>query len=274
MRIAARGLSFDVREGGPADGPAVLLLHGFPQHSGEWDLVVPGLHAAGMHTYAVDQRGYSSGARPPGVDGYAIAECTADSLSIMDGLGLDGAHVVGHDWGAIVGWHLASRHPARVRTLTALSVPHPLALAHALATDPDQRERSAYVRLFRQAGKAEEVLLADGARRLRGLLAGVPVDRVEEYLRPMLEPGALTGALAWYRAVSPADLTGLGPAGVPTTYLWSDGDAAIGRTAATECARHVAGDYRFVALTGVSHWIPDEAPQRVADEVVRRVGWR
>jgi pimeloyl-ACP methyl ester carboxylesterase len=261
----------------------VLLLHGFPQHSGEWELVIPALHAADLRTYAIDQRGYSPGARPTdaGPAGgrppdrphpYAIAECTADVLSIMDELGLDAAHVVGHDWGALVGWHLAARHPARVRTLTAVSVPHPLAMAHALADDPEQRERSAYVRLFRQAGKAEEVLLADGARRLRRLLAGVPADRVEAYVAPMLEPGALTGALGWYRAISPDDVAGLGAVPVPTTYLWSDADTAIGRTAATDCARHVTGDYRFVPVTGVSHWIPDEAPQIVVDEVLRRLG--
>jgi pimeloyl-ACP methyl ester carboxylesterase len=292
MRIAVRGLSFDVRSGGPAsgpaDGPAVLLLHGFPQHAGEWDLVAPALHAAGLRTYAVDQRGYSPGARPAAVDrganadahadahadghAYAIAECTADALSIMDELELDAAHVVGHDWGAVVGWHLAARHPGRVHTLTAVSVPHPLAMAHAMASDPDQRERSAYVRLFRQAGKAENVLLADGARRLRAMLAGVPTERIDAYMRPLLEPGALTGALNWYRAISSADLAGLGPSTVPTTYLWSDGDIAIGRTAATACAQHVTGEYRFVPLLGVSHWIPDEAPQKVVDEVLLRTG--
>jgi pimeloyl-ACP methyl ester carboxylesterase len=227
MRIAARGLSFDVRVAGPADGVAVVLLHGFPQHAGEWDLVTPALEAAGLRTYAVDQRGYSPGARPTGAADYAIAECTADAVSVMDALHLDAAHVVGHDWGAVVGWHLSVRHPARVRTLTAVSVPHPLAMAHALSS--------------------------------------------EGYVRPMLAPGALTGALGWYRAISAADLEGLGPSTVPTTFVWSDGDLAIGPTAARECARHVTGEYRFVSLAGVSHWIPDEAPQALADEVLRRI---
>jgi pimeloyl-ACP methyl ester carboxylesterase len=271
MRISARGLSFDVRVAGPADGVAVVLLHGFPQHAGEWDLVTPALEAAGLRTYAVDQRGYSPGARPPEAADYAIAECTADVVSVMDALHLDSAHIVGHDWGAVVGWHLSVRHPARVRTLTAVSVPHPLAMAHALSSDPDQRERSAYVRLFRRADRAEDVLLADGARRLRRLLTGVPADRVEGYVRPMLAPGALTGALGWYRAISAADLEGLGPSTVSTTFVWSDGDLAIGPTAARECARHVTGEYRFVPLAGVSHWIPDEAPQALADEILRRI---
>ena len=67
MQVITRGLTFDVRVGGPSAGPAVLLLHGFPQHGGMWDAVVPALHEAGYRTYAPDQRGYSPGARPSDV---------------------------------------------------------------------------------------------------------------------------------------------------------------------------------------------------------------
>jgi pimeloyl-ACP methyl ester carboxylesterase len=194
-----------------------------------------------------------------------MAECVADALSIMDALGTGPAHVVGHDWGAAVGWHLAARHPDAVRTLTAVSVPHPLAMASALAEDPDQRERAEYIRLIREpGGKAERLLLEDGGRRLRAVFG--PVDP-DGYVAPLLTP-----ALNWYRALSRADLAGLGPVAVPTTYIWSDGDRAIGPTAARACAAHVTVDYRFVELPGVSHWVPDEAPDVVAAEVLRRTG--
>ncbi|MER7280783.1 alpha/beta fold hydrolase [Dactylosporangium sp. NPDC000244] len=266
MKITARSLTFDVFDGGPADGEPVLLLHGFPQHSGEWAAVTPLLHAAGLRTYALDQRGTSPGARPAPVEAYRITECALDVVAVLDALEIPAVHLVGHDWGAICAWHVALRHAARVRTLTAVSVPHPHASAYAYANDPDQRERSAYIKLFRQPGKAEEVLLADSARRLRGLFA--PLEDVEGYVRPLLEPGALTAALNWYRAMSSLDLVGLGPATVPTTYVWSDGDVAIGPTAARACAEHVAAGYRFVPLAGVSHWIPDEAPAAVAAAIV------
>ena len=72
MRVEARGLTFEVRTGGPEDGEPVLLLHGFPQHGGEWDDVVPALHAAGLRTHAPDQRGYSPGARPTEVAAYRL----------------------------------------------------------------------------------------------------------------------------------------------------------------------------------------------------------
>lgn len=272
MHVTAGGLEFEVEVGGDPAGPAVLLLHGFPQHAGEWSEVVPALHAAGLRTLAPNQRGYSPGARPLDRAAYRMADVTGDALSIVDAFGPGAVHVVGHDWGAAVGWHLAARHPRRVRTLTAISVPHPLALAEALAGPTDQRERSAYFRLFRQAGKAEDVLLADGARRLRELYAGVPAQRVERYLAPMRERAALTGGLNWYRGTSRADNEGLGPATVPTTYLWSDGDFAIGPDAAHGCARYVTADYRFVPLAGTSHWIPDEAPDTVAAAILARIG--
>jgi pimeloyl-ACP methyl ester carboxylesterase len=270
-RVRARGLTFDVDVGGPAGGAPVLLLHGFPQHRGQWDLVTPRLHAAGLRTYAVDQRGYSPAARPAEVVDYGMADCVADALAILDALGVEAAHVVGHDWGAIVGWHLGARHAARVRTLTAVSVPHPAALIGALADDWDQRKRSAYIRIFRQRAAETLLLSADGAA-LRAAMRGVPADRVGRYLARLREPGALTGALNWYRAVDADALAALGPVSVPTTYVWSDGDVAIGRTAAERCAAHVVGDFRFVELAGISHWVPDQAPDEVAEAILARVG--
>jgi pimeloyl-ACP methyl ester carboxylesterase len=267
--VAARGLTFDVHTGGPAEGDPVLLLHGFPQHSGEWDAVTPALHEAGLRTYALDQRGYSPGARPPAVDDYRINECVADALAVLNALDVDRAHLVGHDWGAIVAWHTAARYPDRVRTLTAVSVPHPAAMSHAMANDADQRDRSSYIGLFRLEGKAEQVLLAADGAALRRILAGT--GRPDAYVEPMLDPGALTPALNWYRAMSRADLADMGPVAVPTTYVWSDGDMAVGAVAARACGDHVTGEFEFVALPGVSHWIPDEAPQAVADAILARV---
>ncbi|MFI9643792.1 alpha/beta fold hydrolase [Micromonospora sp. NPDC051925] len=272
MRVRARGLTFDVRVGGPEGGAVVLLLHGFPQHGGEWDEVVPALHAAGLRSYALDQRGYPPDARPAEVAAYRLPELVADAVAVLDELGVDAAHVVGHDWGAIVAWALAAQHPERVRTLTAVSVPHPAAFGYALATDRGQRARSSYIALFRRAGLAEEVLLTRRATVLRRLLAGIgDPARVARYVEPMRVPGALTAALNWYRAMSGRDMKAVGPVTVPTTYVWSDRDFAIGRTAAQACARHVPGDYRFVVLSGVTHWIPDRAPGPLAEAILARV---
>jgi pimeloyl-ACP methyl ester carboxylesterase len=267
-------LTFDGRVDGPDDGPPVLLLHGFPETSSSWAAVTPLLAEAGLRTYAPDQLGYSPGARPAEVGAYALpnlAQVTADLLTALD---IPRADVVGHDWGANIAWAMAAWHPDRVRTLTAVSVPHPAAYTAAYRSDPEQKERSAYIRLFRQAGRAEQVLLEDGARRLRRMLGsrsetGVPEEAVDEYVAVLSAPGALTAALNWYRAMRPA--TPVDPVEVPTTYVWSDGDVAVGRTAAELCARFVTGDFRFVELPGVTHWIPEQAPRELATAVLDRI---
>ena len=270
LRVDVGDLSFDVRADGPEDGRPVLLLHGFPETSLSWAAVTPRLTEAGLRTYAVDQLGYSPGARPLDVDAYALTNLAQVTADLMTAMAVPVADVVGHDWGANVAWALAAWHEDRVRSLTAVSVPHPTAFTAAWRSDPEQKERSAYIRLFWQEGKAEEVLLADDARRLRRMF-GDAVDReaVDEYVAVLSAPGALTAALNWYRAMSSA--TPVDDVTVPTTYVWSDGDIAIGRIAAEGCAEYVTGDYRFVELAGVSHWIPEQAPDELATAILDRV---
>jgi pimeloyl-ACP methyl ester carboxylesterase len=273
VAVAVRGLIFDVHLAGPDDGAPVLLLHGFPQHSGLWAEVAPLLHEAGLRTIALDQRGYSPGARPAADDAYRISECAADALAVLDELvGDRPVDVVGHDWGAVVGWHLAAGHPDRVRTLSALSVPHPAAMLAAVRADPEQRERSAYMLLFAQVSKAEEVLLADDAAALRAVFAGSGLDEagVQRYVAPLREPGALAGALRWYAAARIEPPAELGPVRVPATFVWGREDVAVGWTAAKACGEYVAADYAFVALDA-SHWLPDQVPAAVAKAALGRI---
>jgi pimeloyl-ACP methyl ester carboxylesterase len=270
MQVEARGFTFDMTDGGPDGGAPVLLLHGFPQDRREFELITPKLHAAGLRTYAYDQRGYSPGARPAEVPAYRLSESTADAVAVLDALGLESAHVIGHDWGAQVGWLLAANHPDRVRSLTAVSVPHPRALALALRARPSQRARFAYMGVFR-AGFAERLLLAGRGAMLRSMMKPIG-DRAAVYAAAMAEPGRLTGGLNWYRALSPDHLASTGVITVPTTYVWSDKDPVVGLTAALRTADWVQADYRLVALKGIGHWIPEEAPGALADAVLARVG--
>jgi len=261
LQLEVGDLVFDAVEQGPPDGELVLLLHGFPQSSWSWREVWPALVAAGCRTVAPDQRGYSPGARPLPVSAYAMPELVGDVLGMLDALGVERAHLVGHDWGAAVAWQVAARHPDRVRTLSAVSVPHPVAFTQALQSDEDQRRRSQYMRLFQVEGKAEQVLLRDGDSGLRTFFGGAEASAdVARYLAEMHEPGRLTACLNWYRAADRSSVDGFPPITVPTLYVWSDGDLALGRTAAEATAAHVAGPYRFVELAGVSHWIPEQAP--------------
>lgn len=250
---------------GPEDGRLVLLLHGFPQSAEEWRHQLVALAEAGYRAVAFDQRGYSPGARPEGVEHYGADHLVADVLAVADALGAHQLDLVGHDWGAVVAWQVAGRYPERVRSLTAVSVPHGAAFRAALmSASGDQARRSSYVAFFQQEGAAEETLLADDGAGLRRLFeaSAFPGDPAP-YVAAMQEPGALTAALNWYRAVSMDSFGGAGAVSVPTLYVWSDLDPAIGREAAEGTAAHVEGPYRFEELAGVSHWIPEAAPHEL-----------
>lgn len=270
MEISARGMTFDVYEGGPTDGPPVLLLHGFPQDHREFDPILPKLHAAGLRTFAMDQRGYSPGARPLPVADYKLSEPAADAIAVLDALGIESAHVVGHDWGAQIAWMLAGLHPDRVRTLTAISVPHPKALRLALTVRPAQRARFAYMAFFRSP-IAERALLAGNGRLLRAMMQPIAA-RAGLYADAMREPGRLTGGLNWYRALAGSELAGVGTITVPTTYVWSDKDGIVTLLPALRTADWVSADYELVALKGISHWIPEQAPDALAEVILRRIG--
>ena len=257
------GHVFRARAAGPADGRLVLLLHGFPQTSRSWVETLGALADAGYRGVAFDQRGYSPGARPEGVEHYGLDSLVADVVAVADDLGGHRFDLVGHDWGGAIAWHVAGRYPDRVRTLTVASTPHPLAFAGALRGElgGDQKARSGYTDLFRQVGTAEDFFLADDAARLRGMYSSFPADAAEEYVAVLSQPGAMTAALNYYRATSFDAQPEAGEITSPTLYVWSTDDVALGREAAEATGRHVAGPYRFEVLEGVSHWIPEHAPE-------------
>ncbi|SDR76435.1 Pimeloyl-ACP methyl ester carboxylesterase [Friedmanniella luteola] len=255
-------LTFDVRDEGPLDGPVVVALHGFPQTSACWSGVIPPLVAAGHRVLAPDQRGYSPGARPSDVASYATARLAGDVLALADAAGADRFHLVGHDWGAAVGWTLAGRHADRVASFTAVSVPHPAALARALRGT--QALRSWYMAAFQVPGLAERVFRARGGDVVRRLLTRSGLPDPEPSVRLLADPAAATGTVNWYRALRLPGNLRAGRTRVPTLYVWSDRDVALGRRAAEGTAAFVDGPYRFVVLAGVSHWVPEERPAELA----------
>lgn len=262
--------SFDGLAAGEEDGQPVLLLHGFPEAASEWTHQLAALAAAGYRAVAPDQRGYSPGVRPEAVADYRMELLVGDVLAIADALDWGRFDLVGHDWGAAVGWAVADEHPDRIRTLTAVSVPHPVPFFLAMRDDQDQQQRSAYIQVFRQQGQAEKRLLADNARALRQVYGyGVPRSRVEDYIARLSEPGALTAALNWYRAMQPG--SSVGRITVPTMYVWSTDDVAIGSVAALATADWIDGPYRFEMLEDVSHWIPEEAAETLSQLLLRHL---
>jgi pimeloyl-ACP methyl ester carboxylesterase len=266
------GLTFDVLDGGPPDGEPVVLLHGFPQDSTAWNQVSPALHRAGLRTLALDQRGHSPMARPRGRRHYRLRETAEDVLALLDAVGHKSAHVVGHDLGGLVAWALAAWHPERVRTLTVLSTPHPAALTRAM-TRSSQALRSYYMAVFQLPFLPERLLLSWGGTPLRRMLRGGGLSReaAAHYVGRMREPGALSAALGWYRAMPLGMTDRVGTVRVPTLHVWSTGDTFLGRAATEATGQYVDAPYRLEVLDDVTHWIPELASDRVAELVTAHV---
>ena len=267
LELAVGALTFRARSAGDDGAPIVLLLHGFPQTSLCWTAQIVALAESGYRAIAVDQRGYSPGARPEDPSAYAMPDLIGDVLGMIDVLGVDSVDLVGHDFGGSVAWGVAGHHPDRVRTLSIASTPHPLAFVRAYQGSTgasDQNQRSGYMRAFREnpRGALEEQLLADDAAGLRLVYSGLPDESVDAYVAAFSEPGALVAAIDWYRSMSAKVSAAVPPCTVPTLYVWSDGDPAIGRDAAVATEQHVIGPYRFEVLEGVGHWIPELAGER------------
>jgi pimeloyl-ACP methyl ester carboxylesterase len=266
------GLTFDVRDEGPLDGEPVVLLHGFPERSTSWRHVAPILHEAGLRTYAPDQRGYSPGARPNRRRDYRLARLCGDVEALIERIGAP-VHLVGHDWGAVVGWALAARRPELLRTYTAVSVPHPRAFLQAALTS-SQGLKSWYMGFFQLPRLAELTAARPGGVFEQGLRrGGMTREDVERFRTEMVEDGALPHALGWYRALPLGDPTATNRrVAVPTTMVWSDGDVALARKGAEETGRWVDAAYELVVLEGVTHWIPTQAPEACAAAILSRVG--
>jgi pimeloyl-ACP methyl ester carboxylesterase len=185
-----------------------------------------------------------------------------DVVAMADELGWSRFDLVGHDWGGTVAWWTADAHPERLRSLTVVSTPHPAALGEALRSDEEQRMMSQYMIDWREKS-TERRMLADNAKALRAIFdRRVEHSRVDEYIQRLSEPGAPTAALNWYRSGRPG--TKAGRITVPTLYVWSTEDVALGSTAALGTAAWVEDPYRFEMIEDVSHWVPEEAPELLA----------
>jgi pimeloyl-ACP methyl ester carboxylesterase len=265
------GLEFDVVDSGPPDGPVIVALHGFPQTATSLQPLTAVLNARGYRTLAPNQRGYSPGARPAGRLAYRVPELVDDVVALIEDIDRGPVHLVGHDWGAMVAWSLAAARPELVRTLVTVSVPHPGALVRSMVSS-DQLLRSYYMALFQLPALPERVLRARPAL-LDGLLtkSGMSAEAVARVHSEVIDSGALTSALNWYRALAlMTRRTVTRRVTVPVTHVWSTGDIHLSRRGAELTGQFVTGDYRLAVLDG-SHWLPEERPDELAALIADRI---
>lgn len=281
QRLGGETTSFVVNDGvldgytvgDPDVSTPVILVHGWPEFASCWEPIARRLVAAGHPVIAYDQRGYSPGLRPEAVDQYSVEKLVGDLEQVANAAGVDRFHLVGHDWGAIMGWAAVPHLGERIVTFTSLASAHTQAHGEMIANDRDQYERMEYLRKIRHHPDevAASMLRNDGAK-LRALYGdAVPPEVVDQYVRRFSEPGVLDASLKYYRALGKGANMPTQPITIPTLYVWGSEDLAFARSSAELTAKYVEGPYEFVELTGLSHWLPEEAPQAVADHLVKHL---
>lgn len=281
VRIAANDMEFRARVAGfgPDEGSAgnVILLHGFPETSIMWEPLVAALAEADYRVVAFDQRGYSPGARPEDVSEYVMPQLIGDVMAVAAVAGFETFHLVGHDWGSAVGWATTMALPAKVQSYNALSIPHIAAFGEAIADEnSEQRQKSGYMAFFATPWLPERVFAFDGFDILKtSLYTDHSETTVAEYLALFAEPGALSGALNWYRAggLRVASDGGdnsdqLDPnISLPVQFIWGNQDAAVSADSVALHRPYLKGTYREVELEA-GHWLMEEQTSVVVERVV------
>lgn len=274
-RIKASGLEFRARLAGQDNhGSQVLLLHGFPESSIMWEDLIQDLIQAGHRVVAFDQRGYSPGARPSGVDSYSIDGLRDDVFAVADAVGFDKFHLVAHDWGAVVGWHAVLTRPERITSWTAMAIPHITAFFDGLSRNPDQKRRSAYMDRLRQPMLPEFLFMYWKQHNMKRLMHRLPPEQLQEYLAILSEPGAMTAVLNWYRSLDPEAYLSRDESRnqiePPTLFIWGTEDAIISPSVVESQAALFDSQYTELKLP-VGHNPVQQDPKSVTEAVIKHL---
>ena len=257
--LNVNGLRMHVMTAG--EGPAVLLMHGFPDTHLVWRKQVGPLVRAGYRVIVPDMRGYGQTEAPAAVSAYRTRYICDDMLALLDVIGIDRVRLVGHDWGALIGWLLCMRAPERFTQYVALSVGHPAAFARAGIM---QRLRSSYMLWFMLPFLAEQSLSFNDFQAMRKFTK--EPTQYDAWRRSLREPGRLTAALNYYRANVPRMMLPggkLAPVSVPTMGVWSSRDAALTEEQMRDSAQFVKNSFRYERIDGADHWLQLTAADRL-----------
>ena len=282
--IETNGVRLHVALAGPEDGELVVLLHGFPEFWKGMNAPLEAFAAAGYRVVAPDQRGYNLSDKPQGVDAYSLDVLAADVVGLIDAMGHERAHVIGHDWGAAVTWWLAITCPERLRRVAVINVPHPSVLVRQLRRNPRQLARSWYMAAFQLPWLPERAFVGRAGERLASALArtanpgSFTADYLGDLCRAWSQPGAPTAMLNWYRAAlrrRPADPADPAELSVhePILILWGVNDVALGRSLADESLT-LCDEGHLVLFDDATHWLlhdePGQACRLLVDWVAER----
>jgi pimeloyl-ACP methyl ester carboxylesterase len=274
LEFEVQGIRLHVRAAGPADGPVVVLLHGFPEFWMGWKKQIQPLARLGYRVIVPDQRGYGASSKPGAVSDYRIDRLAGDIIGLLDRLGAQQAFIAGHDWGAAVTWWLLTYYPERFKAAAILNVPHPKVMQRTLLSSPSQLLKSWYMFFFQLPWLPEWIVSRQdwsfAARSLVGSSRKGTFNRadLEEYKKAWSQPSAMRSMIHWYRAALRHPRPEREPASwkisVPVRLIWGEEDRFLSKSMAGPSLEYCErGD--LVSLPGVSHWVQHEEPERVVE---------
>ena len=268
------GLDLHVVEAGRPGDPLLILLHGFPEFWWAWRHQITPLAEAGYHVVVPDMRGYNTSDKPQEVSAYTLDILAADVVALASVCGAGRFHLVGHDWGAVIGWWVAAQYPHRLNRVVVMDGPHPDVWGRQALKHPTQGLRSTYVAFFQLPWVPEATLGSFNFKGLRAMMtASAGSDTFEpgaldRYAQAWAHPGSLTAMLNYYRT-SRERPTGSEPARLapPTLILWAGEDRFLERHVA-EAGLALCDDGRLEIVGGATHWLHLEQPERINRRIV------
>lgn len=265
-------------EHGPANGPVTILLHGFPELGFGWRKQVPALAEAGQRVIVPDQRGYNDSEKPLRIEDYHLDLLAADVVALADRVGAETFRLVGHDWGGLVAWWVASQYPERVERLVILNAPHPVVVWSYMKKNPSQALKSSYIAFFQLPYLPEKILSSKGFTSLARTLKGTSRkgtfsnDELARYFEAWSKPGALTSMLNWYRALRYFSAKGRNARVLaPTLILWGERDGFLERGLAEKSAK-LCDDVMIEWFPRATHWLHLEESDAVNAKIIEFFG--
>lgn len=251
------------------EGEPVVLLHGFPEFWYGWRHQISVLADSGLRLIVPDQRGYNTSDKPRWAAAYGLDELASDVVGLLDSTGHERAAIVGHDWGGVVAWWVAARHPERVKRLAILNAPHPVAFRRFIGRSPRQMLKSWYTFFFQIPWLPEAMLRRGDWKPLKQALERTSLPGtfgeadLDEYARAWSQPGAVTAMINWYRAPLPGSASDSSSRiSAPTLIIWGARDSALDPRLA-EASLAYCDRGRLEIVEEATHWVQHERPDRV-----------
>jgi len=202
IEVPVDNLIFDCRVAGNKSDELVIFLHGFPETSFMWSDLILDISKQGFYCLAPNLRGYSNKACPSGKKNYTLDKLAKDVIGMAKAMGRSQFHLVGHDWGAGIGWKVAHDNPDSMLSWTGISVPHLQAFSEAILKNSEQKRMSRYIRLFQWPFFPEKMIRKNNFALFRKLWKNSSEAEKEDYLSVFGDKKKLTAALNYYRAIS------------------------------------------------------------------------